>query len=125
MSDTTIYPTSKRFTKLSKRPVLLTVLCVLGFVWIVFAFPGILSPDLKRHGAAYPPLLGLLIALQFMAFVGVWHLKRWGVHLFIYVFLSKTILLLLIDDVSTIGTILSILFIGLFFIWYKRLDVNL
>lgn len=125
MNTTAPYSASTKKAKLTKRPILLTILCVLGFIWVVFTFPGVLSPDIKRQGAAYPPLLGLLIALQFIAFVGLWHLKRWGVHLFIYVFLGKTILLLQLNDINSIGVAVSIVFTGLFFIWYKRLDTNL
>lgn len=108
-----------------KRPVLLTVVCILGYIWIVFSLPGVFSPAVKKLGDWYPALFGLLVAASFISYVGVWHMKRWGVNLFIITFFAKEILLILINDLSYVGIALSVFFISTMVVFYKKMDVNL
>lgn len=108
-----------------KRPTLISIVCILGFVWIVFSFPGIFSPSLKKLGDWYPALFGVLVAMSFISYIGLWHMKRWGVQLFIISFFVKEILLVMINDLSYVGIVFSIFFISSMVPFYKRMDVNL
>jgi membrane protease YdiL (CAAX protease family) len=108
-----------------KRPVLITIVCILGFVWIVFSFPGVFSPSLKKLGDWYPALFGILVATSFISYIGLWHMKRWGVRLFIVSFFIKEILLVMINDVSFAGVVFSVFFICSILPFYKRMDINL
>ena len=108
-----------------KRPKLLTFVCVLGFTWIVFSFPAVFSPSVKKLGDWYPALFGLIVAVSFISYIGVWHMKRWGVSLFIISFFVKEVILILINDVNYIGMFFSFLFIIIMVFFYKRMDVNL
>lgn len=112
-------------TTLLKRPALLTIVCILGYIWIVFSFPAVFSPSIKKLGDWYPALFGLLVATSFISYIGIWHLKRWGASLFIVTFFIKEILLILIDDISYVGIVMSLFFIVSMLIYYKRLDSNL
>ncbi len=111
-------------TKIRKRPILISIVCIIGFFWIVFSLPAVFSPSVKKLGDWYPALFGLLVAASFIAYIGVWNMKRWGCTLFIITFSVKTSLLIMINDVSPIGTILSIFFISSMVAYYKRMDVN-
>lgn len=108
-----------------KRPKLITFVCVLGFTWIVFSFPAVFSPSVKKLGDWYPALFGLIVAVSFISYIGVWHMKRWGVSLFIIAFFVKEIILILINDINYIGIVFSSLFIIIMAFFYKRMDVNL
>ena len=108
-----------------KRPLLLTIVCICGFAWIVVSFPGIFSPTIKKLGDFYPALFGFIVAASFIAFIGVWHMKRWGVNLYIGIFFLKQVLLLLIDDLSIPGIIVSSFFIFSMLAYYKKMDLNL
>jgi len=102
-----------------KRPVLITVVCILGFTWIVFSFPGVFAPSLKKLGDWYPALFGILVATSFISYIGLWHMKRWGVQLFLISFFVKETLLVLINDVSYAGLFLSVFFICSILPFYK------
>ena len=91
----------------------------------VFSFPGVFSPAVKKLGDWYPALFGLLVAASFISYVGVWHMKRWGVNLFVTTFFVKELLLIFIDDVSYVGIVLSVFFIVSMIVFYKRMDLNL
>jgi hypothetical protein len=109
----------------NKRPKIITAVCVLGFIWIVFSFPAVFSPSVKKLGDWYPALFGLIVAFSFIAFIGVWYMKRWGVSMFIITFFIKQILLILINDISYLGLIMSSLFIVIMLFFYKKMDFNL
>ncbi len=110
---------------IKKRPVLITVVCILGFTWIVFSLPAVFSPSIKKLGDWYPALFGLLVAASFISYIGVWHMKRWGVSLFILTFFTKEIILVLINDISFVGIVFSIFFLSSMVVFYKKMDINL
>ena len=108
-----------------KRPGLIKFICILGFIWIVFSFPSVFSPSIKKMGDWYPALFGLIVASSFISYIGVWHMKRWGVQLFIITFFVKETILVLVNDVDYVGVIFSIFFLITMLSYYKRMDLNL
>lgn len=109
----------------TKRPIILKIICILGFISIVFSFLSVFSPSVKKMGDWYPALFGLLVAVSFISYIGLWHMKRWGVQLFIITFFVKEIVSVLSGDLN-VGTIfISILFIIPMLMFYKRMDLNL
>ena len=108
-----------------KRPLLITIICIIGFIWIVFSFPAVFSPSVKKLGDWYPALFGLIVASSFIAYIGVWNMKRWGCSLFIITFFIKEILLLLINDINYVGIVVSVFIISVMVAFYKRMDMNL
>jgi hypothetical protein len=85
----------------------------------------VFSPSVKKLGDWYPALFGLIVAVSFISYIGVWHMKRWGVSLFIISFFVKEIILILINDINYVGIVFSSLFIVIMVFFYKRMDVNL
>lgn len=108
-----------------KRPRLISIICILGFIWIVFSFPSVFSPSIKKMGDWYPALFGLIVASSFISYIGVWHMKRWGVQLFIITFFMKEILLILLEDFSYVGIAFSLFFLISMLFFYRRMDLNL
>jgi hypothetical protein len=108
-----------------KRPLLISIICIMGFTWVIFSFPGIFAPSVKKLGDFYPALLGLVVASKFISLIGIWHMKRWGVNLFITVFFIKLLFSLLIDRIDVVEIVISIFFISSMLPYYKRMDLNL
>lgn len=108
-----------------KRPLLLSIACVLGFAGIVISFPNIFSPFIKQLGIWYPAIFGSIISARFMALVGVWFLKKWGAILFVCVFIINEVMRLLVDDVSYIEIVFSAFISIVFLSYYKIMDRNL
>lgn len=108
-----------------KRPVLISIACILGYVGILISFPNIFSPFIKQLGIGYPALFGTIISLRFIALVGVWHMKKWGAVLFALVFCSNEIMRVFINDVNYIELIFSALLSIVFLSYYKLMDRNL
>jgi len=108
-----------------KRPVVHTVICVIGILWSLLNFIFVFSPFIKKISDWAPAIFGTIVAVQFISFIGVWHMKRWGVHLFISAFFAKIIFSIMIDDVSYVGITLAVIFIIFFLIFYRRMDDEL
>ncbi len=108
-----------------KRPKILKIVCILGFFSIVFSFLAVFSPSVKRMGDWYPALFGLIVAASFISYIGVWHMKRWGVQLFIVTFFVKEILAVSVSDFSIAGILFSVLCIFPMLLFYNRMDLNL
>jgi uncharacterized membrane protein (DUF2068 family) len=111
-----------------KRPIVLTVFCIIGILWSLVNFIMVFSPFIKKLSDWAPAIYGIIVALQFISFIGIWHMKRWGVHLYIIAFFAKQIFAIVINDIGTmaiIGIILSVGFLVFFFIYYRRMDDEL
>ena len=107
------------------RPKLVTWICILGFVLVVFSMPAVFSPETRRMGDFFPAIFALLISLRFIAYVGLWHMKRWGVELFLITFAAQLIQGILMDDFSVVGTIYHIIITVLLALQYRKMDRNL
>lgn len=112
-----------------KRPVFLTILCIVGYVWVVLTIPSIFSPDTKRLGEWFPALFGAVVAFQFISMIGLWHMKRWGVEMFLFNFFFKTVLHLsagMLDEGGVIlGIIVSLVYVFPLMSYYRQMDRNL
>jgi len=114
--------------KNAKRPTVLSIVSMIGFAWVLFTFPGVFSPSVKKLGVFMPAIYGLIIAATFISFIGVWHMKRWGTELYVISFCAKMLFFVLTHTFglsSVLGIFFSIWFTVMFLIYYKRMDVNL
>jgi hypothetical protein len=108
-----------------KRPLLLSIVCILGFIWVLFSFVVVFSPSIKKLGDWYPALFGLIVASCFMSYIGLLNMKKWGAQLFVITFFIKEVILIIINDVSYVGIVFSVFFMVTMAIYYKRMDSNL
>jgi uncharacterized membrane protein (DUF2068 family) len=111
-----------------KRPIALTSLCVIGYIWVIFSFLGVFSPEIKRIGIFMPAILGLIIAMQFISFIGLWHMKKWGAEFFVISFFAKICFYFLMNKIETslfLSMGLSMIYIVIVLIYYKKMDRNL
>lgn len=110
-----------------KRPIIISILCIIGWIMVVFNFIDAFSPAAKKIGQFYPALYSLAMCLQFIAFVGIWYMKRWGVELFIASFFAKIILFVFMGTISytSLTFLLSVIFIIILFFYYRKMDLNL
>ena len=111
-----------------KRPVVVSIVCIIGFIQVVFSFPGVFSPSVKRLGDFYPALYGIVITLNFIAYIGTWHMKRWGVILLISAFFIKQLINIVTNDYGVytiIGILTGVTCITILCFFYKQMDVDL
>lgn len=75
-----------------------------------------------------PAVYGLLVAINFIACVGLWYFKKWGAELYISCFFAKTIFFMLIQQTGFgfyFSTLLSVVFIFIVLRFYPKMGQNL
>lgn len=110
------------------RPKAISAITVIAIILILLAFPMLFMPSIKRMGDFIPMILGIIITLQFVSLIGVWHMKQWGVQLFIIMFCIRVITFMFLDIYNFqfyFSITYSFLFIVFFLIHYRKMDTNL
>tara|TARA_B100000787_G_scaffold75889_1_gene55864 strand:- start:452 stop:1189 length:738 start_codon:yes stop_codon:yes gene_type:complete len=66
-----------------KRPIAITVICVIGFIGAPFAISIIFNQDIAlQFGSWYPPYLGLSTVIGLVAMIGLWKMKKWSAYIY-------------------------------------------
>jgi hypothetical protein len=66
----------------AKRPISITVICVIGFIGALITVPLIFSPIAQQIGSWYPPFLGFSAVIGLVYMVGLWMMKKWAVYIY-------------------------------------------
>jgi hypothetical protein len=66
----------------ARRPVIITVLCILGFLAAAGNIPTVFADSARNVGAWYPPFLALSVIVTVVSMIGVWKMHRWAVFLY-------------------------------------------
>lgn len=110
------------------RPKIITFICIIGYLSVVFTFPQVFSPQIKKLGVLMPAIYGILVAANFIACVGLWYFKQWGVQLYLISVFAKTLFYLLVDQLGFgfyFNSILAIVFLFILLRFYPKMDPNL
>jgi hypothetical protein len=113
---------------LIQRPKSISIITVTAIVLVLLAFPMLFTPSIKRMGDFVPMVLGIIITLQFVSLIGIWHMKQWGVQLFIIMFCVRVMTFMFLDLYTFrffFNIFYSIIFIIFFLINYRKMDTNL
>jgi len=73
------------------------IVTIIALILVLLAFPMLFTPSIKRMGDFIPMILGIIITLQFVSLIGIWHMKQWGVQLFIIMFCIRVITFMFLD----------------------------
>lgn len=65
-----------------KRPISITLICIVGFIGAVLVIPVIFSPIAEQVGAWYPPYLGFTALAGLISLIGLWLMRKWGVYFY-------------------------------------------
>jgi len=110
------------------RPKSISIVTIIAIVLVLLAFPMLFTPSIKRMGDFIPMILGIIITLQFVSLIGIWHMKQWGVQLFIIMFCVRLITFMFLDMYTFrfyFNIFYSLVFIVFFLIHYRKMDTNL
>jgi hypothetical protein len=111
-----------------KRPTIISVFCIIGYIAVVFTFPQVFSPGIKKLGVFMPAIFGILVAANFIACVGIWYFKQWGAQLYLISFFAKVLFYLSIRDYGTgffVSTLYSVIFTVILLRFYPKMNPNL
>jgi len=75
-----------------------------------------------------PAIYGILVAANFIACVGLWYFKQWGVQLYLVSVFAKTLFYLLVDQLGFgfySNIVLSVIFMIILLRFFPKMDPNL
>jgi hypothetical protein len=113
-----------------KRPLIITILCVLNFIGLTITFLGLLIPEnraviVQRAGEVMVPMAFVITISAFVGMVGYWKMRKWGVWIYsgmaIIDFGSDFLLNLSLSQIGIIQMMLKILVIAVGIAYFNRM----
>lgn len=104
-----------------KRPVAITVICVIGVIGALFTVPLIFSDAASSIGSWYPPFLAAASAIGLACMVGLWMMRKWAVYAYTALAVAGQAILLATGLFSPIGLILPAIVVVVMFMYISRM----
>ncbi len=77
----------------AKRPIIITIMCIIGFIGAAFSIPLAFSSLAQAIGPWYPPSLLVSSVAGIAAMIGFWLMKKWALYIYIAMVVLNQILL--------------------------------
>ena len=105
-----------------KRPVAITVICVLGFIGVAIAVPLAFTGVARLVGSWYPPYLLLSAGMGLICMIGLWKMKKWAAYTYATLFLVNQVVLLSMGLWNISTAILPLIVVGIALSQVKNMD---
>jgi len=115
-----------------KRPTLITIICILGFIGAVLTPIGLFVNSFSPTGVVEPPVqfpiwyiifsLVLLLAYLF-GLVEIWKMRRRGIEIYTITAIVEYVIGFIFGFASILGLVVSIIAIGLIWMYYKKMHL--
>lgn len=77
-----------------RRPVAITIICILGFIGAALAIPLIFSDMARSIGTWYPLYLAFSVVIGLACMIGLWMMKKWSIIVYTAFFVVNQVVLL-------------------------------
>jgi hypothetical protein len=109
-----------------KRPTIITVFCVIGFIGVPFVFGGLLIPSarellIQQYGFSFVPITVLSSLLGLIGLIGYWKMRKWGVYFYSAMAIISIGYGLIVGIPGILGYILPLVILGLGFANLKKM----
>ena len=104
-----------------KRPVLIWIAYILVLLVFVLNVPlSIIGESI--YGPLYPFFLLFVSVVNLFSFVGVFMMKRWGVNLYIWMFVVAQVIMLIKNWWAPFNFVIAFVLIVILAVYYKRMN---
>lgn len=118
---------TKNKTTTVKRPAIITITCILGFLGALMMLLTLLNPSartqmIQEEGVIIIPFLMSIFIFWVAGMIGYWKMKRWGVYLYIVMAVISIGGGFLFNlQTGTFSYLMPIIVIGIGLIYLKRM----
>lgn len=105
-----------------KRPVIITVICVLGFIGSLLNFLMIFSEVAKNNGSWYTPYLIFLGIIGLICMVGLWKMKKWASYVYIGVLILNQFILIAMGTWNVVELVFPAVLVGVILSQVNKMD---
>ena len=105
-------------TEQNKRPLALTIVCLLGLIGPFVTAALMFSPEVQQVGVWYPPYLGFAAIITLTCMIGLWMMRKWAAYTYTgFVVLSQVLLLTMgLWNLTTLLVPALVVFIALMYV---------
>lgn len=105
-----------------KRPVAITVICILGFIGAAFTIPLIFSDVAKQIGSWYPLYLGISAFIGLACMIGLWLMKKWAAYTYTGFVVLNQIIMLVMGIWGFMALLIPAIVVGIALAHVKKMD---
>ena len=105
----------------NQRPVIITVICVIGIIGALLGLPIIFTGYASEVGAWYPPFLGAACIVGLISFIGLWWMRLWSIYLYLAMFIINQIVLIVTHYWAIAGMIIPLIVLIVGFSFRSRM----
>ncbi len=106
----------------SKRPGIITAICIIGFFGTLVAISMIFSDTSKQIGAWYPPYLAFSAVVGLVCMIGLWMMKKWSIVTYTAFVGINQVVLIAMGAWNIFALIIPGIVIAIGFSKYKLMD---
>ena len=105
----------------TKRPIIIWILSILMLIGFVLSIPlSIIGHSI--YGGIYSSFSLFASVVGFFSFVGIFMMKRWGLYLYVWMFIVSQIMMIIKDWWTPFSFVLPFIFIIIISLYYKRMS---
>jgi|SRR5271155_3301974 len=105
----------------SGRPVLITIVCIIGFIGVPAAIFLMFSNAVSALPGWYPPLLGVSALIGLVCMIGLWLMRKWAVYTYTAFFAIDQIILVASGLWSPLGFVIPLVFVIIMFVYLSQM----
>ncbi len=105
-----------------KRPLVITVVCVISFIGAALTIPLIFSEVAGQIGSWYPPYLGFSAVIGLVCMIGLWNMKKWAAYTYTAFVLINQIVLLQMGVWNIMALLIPAIVICIALTHLKKMD---
>ena len=104
-----------------KRPIPITIICVISFIGALVAVPMIFSDVASAIGAWYPPLLAVSCVIGLVCTIGLWMMRKWAVYTYTAFAALNQVIMIVMGIWNPLALVIPGIVIVVMFIYISRM----
>ena len=106
---------------LHQRPPVITIICILGFLGVLFVVPRVFSSAARDVGTWYPPYLAFIGIVGLICNIGFWQMKKWGFYGYVAFVALNQFIMLTTGTWLPVALIAPVSIIAILAFYFKRM----
>jgi len=104
-----------------KRPIAITIVCIIGFIGVLFSIPLMISNVAASIGLWFQIHLGLSVIIGLICFIGMWRMKKIAVYAYAVFVILNQLILLSSGNWNLAGILIPALVVGITLYYVKAM----
>ncbi len=109
-------------TPTAKRPIAITVICILGFIGAALSIPLIFSSAVQSIGSWYPPYLGASTIVGLICMFGLWNMKKWSVFVYTLLVVVNQVVLFSMGLWNPFALLIPVIVVAIGFAYLSKMN---